>query len=189
MKKITIGLFLIGCMTLSFAQGEIPIPEEESPIPEVENSIPEIRIDLPEVEIRSINYKYINSVGTSEVAIPVRMLEKKVASYDILSSKHYMVEEPFHYVLFKIPEGKILAVYNNEGEIVRTSEKFKDIPLAFSISNAVVDKYPGWRITGDIYVVKYKSKNNTTSKVYTLFIEKDGKKKKLKTDEKGNILK
>ena len=169
-------------MTYSFAQGELSIPEEEI-------SIPEIEILLPEVEVRSINYKYINSVGTSEVAIPVKMLEKKVANFDILNSKYYLAEEPFHYALFKIPEGKILAVYNNEGEIVRTSEKFKDIPLAFCISNAVVDKYPGWRITGDIYLVKYKSKNNTTSKVYTLFIEKDGKKKKLKTDEKGNILK
>ncbi len=174
MKKIIIGLILLGCMAQNFAQEEIRIPEAV--------------IILEEVEIRSINYKYLNSVGTSEVALPVKMLEKKVANFDILNSKYYLVEERYHYVLFKIPEGKILAVYNNKGEIVRTSEKFRDIPLALCISNAVVDKYPGWRITGDIYLVKYKSKNKTTSKVYTLFIEKDGKKKRLKTDEKGNIL-
>lgn len=170
-------------MTHSFAQGGNSIPEEE------EFPIPDVEILLEEVEVRSINYKYINSVGTSEVALPVKMLEKKVANFDIQSSKYYFADEPYHYALFKIPEGKILAVYNNEGEVVRTSEKFKDIPLAFSISNAVVDKFPGWKITGDIYLVKYKSKNSTTSKIYTLFIEKDGKKNKLKTDEKGNILK
>lgn len=174
MKKIIIVLFLFGFVTQNFAQDDIQIPE--------------IEILLTEVEVKSVNYKYINSVGTSEVALPVRMLEKKVANFDILNSKYYLAEEPYHYALFKIPEGKILAVYNNEGEIVRTSERFKNIPLALCISNAVVDKYPGWRITGDIYLVKYKSKNNKISKTYTLFIEKQCKKKKLKTDEKGNIL-
>ena len=85
MKKIIIGIFLIGFMTHSFAQGEVSIPEEENPIPEIE-------ILLTEVEIRSVNYKYLNSVGTSEVALPVKMLEKKVANFDILSSKYYLAE-------------------------------------------------------------------------------------------------
>ena len=181
MKEIILSLLLLGFAIQSFSQGEVTSPADEIAIHDVE-------ILLPEVEIMSVNYRYLNSVGTSEVAIPVKILEKTVANYDILTSEFYIADEPFHHVLFKIPEGKILAVYNNKSEIIRTSEKFRDIPLALCISNAVVDKYPGWRITGDIYMVKYKRKNNKFSKTYTLFIEKNGKKKRLKTDEKGNFL-
>jgi len=90
-------------------------------------------------------------------------------------------------VYFAIPEGKILAVYDGEGEIMRTSEKFKDISLPLPVANAVVDKYPGWRISGDIYLVTYR-RNKGATKIYKLFLEKGEEHKRVKTDENGKFI-
>jgi len=90
-------------------------------------------------------------------------------------------------VYFYIPEGKILAVYDGEGEILRTSERFKDVSLPLPIANAVVDKYPGWRISGDIYLVTY-GKTRGAKKMYKLFLEKGDEKKRVKTDAHGKFL-
>ena len=92
-------------------------------------------------------------------------------------------------IYFKAPVGKILAAYDSNGDIIRTQEKFVDIQLPLKVSNSVVDNYPGWKVTGDIYLVKYHRNKEDVSKTYKLFIAKDGKTKKIKTDELGNILK
>ena len=170
MRNFLIGLLIFGLTTQGFAQVE------------------PVDVVLPEVEIKGVNYKYLNSVGDSEVAAPVKILERKVANYDIVNSHQYIDEEGFYFAYFTIPEGKILAVYDGEGEIVRTSEKFVDIPLPLPVSNSIVDDYPGWKITGDIYLVKYKRKKGKATKTYQLTIEKDGKRKKIKTDDKGNFI-
>jgi len=167
MKKLFLVLIIFGLTIQSFAQ----INTEK----------------LDKVEILGINYKYLNDIGDSEVATPVKVLEKKAANFDLKNANFYEDETIDYDVYFNIPEGNILAVYNGEGEILRTSERFNDISLPLPVSNAVVDKYPGWRISGDIYLVKYHRKNGTT-KMYKLFLEKDGNKERVKTDENGKFI-
>ena len=167
MKKIFIGLIIIGLTTVGFAQ--------------------EKAIELEEIEILGVNYKYLNAVGDSEVAKPVRLLEQKVASFDLKTLDGYEDEEQDYYVYFKIPQGKILAVYDGEGEIIRTSERFVDISLPLTVSNAIVDRYPGWRISSDIYLVTYK-RDGVMNKTYKLFIEKNGIHQRVKTDGNGKFL-
>lgn len=167
MKKLFIGLIVIGLTAIGFAQ--------------------EKTVTLEEIEILGVNYKYLDALGDEDVARPVKLLERKVATFDLTSLDGYEDEEQDYYVYFKIPQGKILAIYDEEGVIRRTSEKFTDIKLPLAVSNAIVSKYPGWRITGDIYRVSY-IKNKKTRKTYKLFIEKNGKHIRVRTDEKGNFL-
>lgn len=143
--------------------------------------------NLSEIEILGVNYKYLNDVGDSEVATPVKILEKKVANYDLKNASFYEDETLEYRVYFFIPEGKILAVYDGEGEILRTSERFKDVSLPLVVANAVVDEYPGWRISGDIYLVTYR-KNKGASKMYKLFLEKGDEKIRVNTDDHGTFL-
>ena len=142
---------------------------------------------LSEVEILGVNYKYLNDVGDSEVATPVKILEKKVANFDLKNANFYEDETLDYNVYFYIPEGKILAVYNGEGEILRTSERFKDVSLPLSVANAVVDEYPGWRISGDFYLVTYR-RNSGATIMYKLFLKKGEEKKRIKTDENGKFI-
>jgi hypothetical protein len=167
MKKLIIGLIVMGLTTVGFSQ--------------------EKTMALEEVEVLGVNYKYLDALGDGFVAKPVKLLEKKVATFDLKNAKFYEDETMNYDVYFNIPKGKILAVYNGEGEIIRTSERFKDIRLPLPVSNAIVDKYPGWRISGDIYLVTY-SKNRGAKKMYKLHLEKDGKHKRVKTNESGKFL-
>ncbi|GGK51327.1 MULTISPECIES: nicotinate-nucleotide adenylyltransferase [Flavobacteriaceae] len=167
MKNLIITLIITACTAISFAQ--------------------EKTVALEEVEVTGVNYKYLDALGDGFVAKPVKILEQKVANFDLTSIDGYEDEENEYFVYFKIPVGKILAVYDKDGEIMRTSEKFKDIRLPLAVSNAIVEKYPGWSIEGDIYLVKY-IKDEKISKTYKLFLQKNGEHKRVKTDDNGNFL-
>jgi len=172
MKNLIICLIIIGLTTTGFAQ----------------DSSNEFEVTLEE-ELSSTNLKYLNAIGYQDADVKVKLLAQKAATFDLefsnLLEADYEKQE--YYVQFKIPEGEILVVYDNEGEIIRTSEKFKDISLPLSVSNAIVEKYPGWKISGDIYQVTY-AKDGELNKTYNLFIEKNNIGKRIiKTDESGKF--
>ena len=173
MKNLIIVLIIAGLTTIGFAQ----------------NSANEFEIALDEVEVLGMNYEYLNAVGYRDAAEPVKLLTQKAASFDLTYSTCLKAdyENQEYYVQFKIPEGEILAIYDNKGEIIRTSEKFEDIRLPLAVSNAIVEKYPGWRIEGDIYLVNYR-RNKEIIKKYKLFIRKGEKNTRVSTDENGNFL-
>jgi len=142
---------------------------------------------IDEVEISNINYDYFNDVGDNQAAQLIKLLEKKVAKFDLKNANFYEDEGQEYTVFFFIPQGKISVVYDREGEILRASEKFEDIKLPLPVLHTVVDKYPGWRISDDVYLVTY-SRNKSTTKMYKLLLEKDGNKKRVKTDENGKYI-
>ncbi len=167
MKKLFVGLIILGLTIQGFAQINT--------------------VDLTEVEILGVNYKYLNEVGASEAAIPVKILEREAAHFDLKSAAFYVDDETEYDVYFKIPQGKILAVYNGEGEIMRTSERFKDIALPLEVVNAVFKKYPGWIIGSDFYLVTY-TKSKGVKKMYKLLLENGKERKRVKTDYIGNFI-
>ena len=167
MKKIVLGLLIFGLTIQGFSQ---------------------VDVVLSEIDINAANYKYLNSVGDTETALIVTRLQKDVAQFDLKNSKYFEDENDEFIIYFEAPVGKILATYDNDGEIIRTQERFVDIQLPLPISNTIVDNYPGWKISGDIYLVKYMRDRDDTFKMYKLVIEKDGKTKRVKTDAHGNMI-
>ena len=174
MKNLIISLIITGLTTVGFAQV----------------SSNEFEVELEEVEVVGVNFNYLNAIGYMDAAVPVKLLAQKVASFDLEYSnclKADYEKQEFH-VLYKIPQGEILVVYDKEGEIIRTSEKFKDISLPLAVSNAIVNKYPGWKISNDIYSVTY-VKNAELNKIYKLFIEKTNiGKRVIMIDENGKFI-
>ena len=169
MKKLLFGLLAFGLTTLAYSQI----------IPTVE---------LSEVTVYATNYKYLNNVNTEEVAsIPVKLLQQKVATYDIKSSEYYQDDYDLYNITFFIPEGKILAAYDKDGKLLRTAEKFKDINLPSTIKSAIADRFPGWTITKDIYVVSYRDPVGA-KKTYKLKLENEDKMLRVKLDETGKFL-
>lgn len=174
MKNLIISLVIIGLTTTGFAQDKSNVFE----------------VALEEAEALDINYNYLNAIGYRDAAVPVKLLAQKAASFDLEYSNCLEAdyEKQEFYVQYKIPQGEILAVYNNEGEIIRTSEKFKDISLPLAVSNAIVNKYPGWKISNDIYSVTY-IKDAELNKIYKLFIEKTNiGKSVIWIDENGSFI-
>ncbi len=167
MKKIILGLLVFGLTIPSIAQ-------------DVEQ--------LAEVWIIATNYKYLSETDAEDEALPVELLQRKVATFDIKSSDIYDDEYDHYEVAFYIPEGKILAAYDKEGKVLRTVEKFKNIKLPVAVSKSIQKRFPGWSVTKDVYLVNYNDRSGTAKKMYKLRLENGDKLIKVKTDDEGKFL-
>ncbi|WP_075350349.1 nicotinate-nucleotide adenylyltransferase [Algoriphagus marinus] len=166
MKKIILALFAFGISIPLFAQV----------------------VTLPEVEVSAKNYKYLDDVNNSSAAQTVQLLERYATSYDVRDSEYYEDEYDKYFISFFIPKGKILAAYDDDGNLLRTIEKYENVKLPLAVSKAAAKEYPGWKITHDAYLVNYHSKLGVTKKEYKLVLEKGNNRIRIKTDENGNIL-
>lgn len=143
---------------------------------------------LSEVTVYATNYKYLNSVRSDDpAAIPVSMLERKVATFDLMDSDFYNDEYEFYHISFYIPEGKILAAYDANGKILRTVERFENVALPISVRDAVAERFPGWTVSKDVYAVTYHEEKGT-QKRYKLVLVNGDKKLRVKLDETGAFL-
>ncbi|MBD0850411.1 nicotinate-nucleotide adenylyltransferase [Maribacter arenosus] len=168
MKKFIIGLLALGLTSPLLAQ-----------VPKVE--------ELSEVVVTAVNYKYLNAIDSKEVAIPVQMLERKVAAFNLEDAEFYQDDNEFYYVSFYIPEGKIVAAYNPEGEVLRTIERFEDVKLPTAVRNAVAERFPNWTIVNDVYRVTY-NQNKGANKSYKIKLKNGDKVMRVKIDDTGEFL-
>ena len=168
MKKLLIGLLALGLTTQFYAQV-------------IEDGM------LPEVLVRATNYKYLNAVDNTEAAVPVQLLEKMVAQFDIKSSEFYEDGSDFYRVYFYIPEGKIVAAYDRDGKILYTIERFKNVALPNSVTDAIGEKFPGWKISKDIYRVSY-TQDEGALRRYKVVLDNGVEKVRVKIDESGTFL-
>lgn len=166
MKKIILALFVFGFAVQSFAQV----------------------VTLPEVEVSAKNYKYLDDVRDPSAAPAVQMLERYATSYNIRSSDFYEDEYDNYFISFFIPNGKILAAYDKEGNILRTVEKYENIALPSAVAQSVAKNYPGWKITKNAYLVNYHNDQGVMKKEYKIVLEKGNEGMRIKTDENGKIL-
>lgn len=168
MKKLLLGLLALGLTTQFYAQV-------------IEDGM------LPEVEVRATNYRYLNAVDNTEAAVPVQLLEKKVAQFDIKSSDFYEDGSDFYRVYFYIPEGRIVAAYDRDGKILYTIERFKNVALPNSVTDAIGEKFPGWKISKDIYRVSYTQDEGAVRR-YKVTLDNGVETVRVKVDENGTFL-
>ena len=167
MKKIIIGLFIFGLTIKLYAQD----PKT---------------IELDEVVVNT-TYKYLSSTDTEDIPIPVNELQFKAATFDIKTLDIYADEYDFYEVYFIIPQGKILATYDDKGNIIRTAEKYKDIDLPKPVLLSVLKRFPNWSITKDVYLVKFRE-GELAKKKFKLTLKNGDKHIKVKLDADGNFL-
>lgn len=169
MKKLVFGLLFLGFATQAYSQ----IIQTEK---------------LSEVTVYATNYKYLNSLTSEEPAdISVELLQRKVATFNLQDSEFYQDDYDLYRINFFIPEGKILAAYDKDGKLLRTAERFTDVKLPNSVRESVAERFPGWEITKDVYLVNYHDQKGVTKK-YKLKLVNGDKVLRVKTDEKGNFL-
>ncbi len=144
--------------------------------------------ELSEVVVVATNYKYLNNVDSWETAsIPVELLQRKVAGFNLKDSEYYDDDYDLYHISFFIPQGKILAAYDKDGKILRTIERYNNIKLPMAVKESIADKYPKWIITKDAYLVNY-TDSKGAKKTYKLKLENGGETIRIKIDEYGNFL-
>lgn len=142
---------------------------------------------LPEITVKAVRYKYLSAVDQKELAQPVKMMERQVTEYDIKKSDLYEDDYGTYFISFFIPQGEILATYDQDGKILRTAEKYKNVALPVIISQAVKERYPNWKIATDVYFVNY-YEDSGALKLYKLTLQNGDKRIKVKLNEKGEFL-
>lgn len=167
MKKLLFALFVIGMSFQALAQE--PVVEK-----------------LSEIRIVAADYKYLDQANSEEVSVPVKMLREKVASYNVKDSPFYRDDYELYSISFYIPEGKILAAYDQDGKLLRTIERFKDVTLPQDVTQAVVKRFPKWTISNDVYRVSYHNEKGVDKK-YKLRLENGDERMWVKIDDKGNF--
>ena len=165
MRKLIVGLIILGFAIQSQAQVQ----------------------ELSEVVVSATNYKYLTKVGLESASIPVSELEYEVANFDLKSADFYSEEQDSYIVSFFIPEGKVLASYDGEGNIIRTVERFNNVKMPREVIESVAKQYPNWTFAKDTYLVNY-YESGKISKRYKITLENGGKRIKVKTDVEGNFL-
>ncbi len=164
MKKLVLGLLILGLTTQLYSQV----------------------IELSEVEI-SVNYKYLDAVDADITAKPVKLLEENALNYETNKDDVYDDEYDNYKVSFHIPDGKVVVAYNNEGKILRTIEKYKNIRLPLEVLQAVATRFPNWAVVENVYLVNYHC-DKGVKKQYKIKIKNEDKVVNIKTDEKGNFI-
>jgi hypothetical protein len=168
MKKFILSLLVLGLTSHAYSQ-----------ITKVE--------ELSEVVVTAVNYKYLNQTDNKVAAIPVQMLQRKAAAYDVTTKDYYQDDYDYYTVEFYIPDGKIVAAYDPDGKILKTIEKFKDIKLPEAVTKALWERFPNWEIVSDIYQVTY-AENKGAKKTYKIQLQNGDKTMKVKMNEDGEFL-
>ncbi|MDO7172598.1 hypothetical protein [Mariniflexile sp. AS56] len=174
MKKILIGIFFLGFTTLMYPQAAF---EPDSFSTKVE-------------ALTSTNASYINTVFEADMSKRIDYLESQVAEYNIKEDPAYKAGTEFYSVTFKEAKaykGTIMATYDANGKIVRTTERFKNVKLPFEVRNTITKTHYGFIIQSNVYVVNYSDKG-VSKKFYKLNIARNGETKSLKIDPQGNII-
>ncbi|MCH4553879.1 nicotinate-nucleotide adenylyltransferase [Aestuariibaculum lutulentum] len=165
MKKLIIGLFILGLTIPMHAQDPI---------------------QLPTVVIVH-NYKYLDATGSEDLAVDVEQLELKVSDFNVKELDVYSEDNEFYRVFFIIPKGKILATYDEHSHLIRTAERFQDIDLPIHIKESIAERFPQWTVSKNVYLVNYYEPDNI-KKMYKITLENGDKRIRIKVDDHGDFM-
>ncbi|NND62703.1 MAG: nicotinate-nucleotide adenylyltransferase [Flavobacteriaceae bacterium] len=167
MKKLVLVLFVLGLTSPIFAQNPI---------------------ELSEVFITAKNYKYLSSVDNSEAPVSVKTLEREAAVFNAKEHSDLYVDNFNTYnVSFYIPDGKIVALYDGDGNIIKTIERFKNVQLPEDVQNSIRKRFPQWEVVKDVYEVKY-TETKGAKKLYKVKLKNGNETIRVKIDEYGNYM-
>jgi len=174
MKKLVFGLLFLGLTNLMHSQNDI-----------------QKNIILEPVTIKPLNLSYLDEVQREDTPELVVNLQNEAARYDITELPIFDRDFEAYEVIFKTKKeggtsGLITATYDSNGKIMSSIERYKNILLPKTVRTAINNKYPGWIIYKDVYLVTYRD-NSESKQVFKVQLRKNGKKKNLKLDYDGNI--
>ena len=86
-----------------------------------------------------------------------------------------------------LPPRKLVAAYGPDGKILRTIEKYNDVPLPDEIRQALQDRFPSWEIVKDVYRIRYEDREGA-KKNYKIKLKNGDKTMRVMMSENGEFL-
>ncbi len=144
-------------------------------------------VELDEIVVKAMNYKYLSAVDNSEAPIPIWNIEKEAAMFDVNASDVYLDNFNTYQVTFRIPDGVMVVAYDQDGEIIKTIERFKNFQMPMDVVLSIKEKYPNWEIVKDVFLVSYSEKKGA-KKLYKIKLRNGDEVIRVKMDPTGNYL-
>jgi len=171
MKNLVIGLFVIGLTSLGFSQNNTSEVEE---------------VQLNDIVVANVNLGYLETVQDKTLSDHVTTLENEAARFNIKVSPKFDSRRESFKTIFRGSHGYIIATYDNNGMILKTTERYRDIKLPKKLIKSVLSQYPNSDFLKVVYTVDYKHQKDV-EKTYKIQIMKDNLVKNLKISSDGNL--
>ena len=140
--------------------------------------------DVPAVVLKSIEANFPNYVVEEYNAVPV-----KYVGGNVYVDKDVDLSDVDSYQIVISSNGRrLVANMDDNGKLMSTIEYVKDMKVPGNISSAIAAAYPGWMVDKDSYHMTNYA-NGKKIEHYRFLLTKDGKKQRVHTDLKGNIIK
>ncbi len=144
-------------------------------------------VQLDEIVVKAVNYKYLSAVENLKAPIPIWSVEKEAAIFDVTDSDVFLDDFNTYKVTFRIPDGVMVVAYDQDGVIIKTIERFKNYQLPDDVQLALKEKYPGWVVVKDLFLVTYSEKKGA-KKLYKIKLKNGEEIARVQLDARGNFL-
>lgn len=171
MKKVIIGLLVIGFTYQSYAQEvlfEAKLKKEE----------------VPAVIIESVEEDFPGFIIAEFRAIPIEFIEEDIiVNRNITSNDDY---DTFQITL-KGKGREFVATYTKDGKLLSEVEHGKNVVLPVSVRNTMSKAFPGWTVKEDNYKMIHYTGVKKKER-YRIVLQKGKEMKKVYIDADGNLL-
>ncbi len=139
--------------------------------------------------INSVSLKRKNSIylvrkGTNQESNTVNYWMRKIADFDLNNTSVFDNSEKASYrIVFKNKQARITTVYDNNGGILTSKEKFYNIKIPHKLRVLILKENPGWSFTKNTYYVTYNKEHGIEKQEYKIQISQGHIKKTLKFDK------
>jgi len=166
MKKFLLGLCILGLTNLISAQNDLAMATAN------DNDI-----TIKTSKIKNELYVMSNSNETKQLAVRIKKLQKIAAAYDISKESIYSNNKSVTYdVVFEANGNYIKAVYDHNGEIIKSEEYYEDVRIPYDLTSQLAKDYPGWSFNKSNCKIFY-SKEEASKFTYTIVLKKGNKSK------------
>lgn len=148
-------------------------------------------IQLEETKLKYVPKVVMVKSGSGEPVLKVRELyagqfsENPIKfikeNFDLKALAKETQNEKFdtYYVTFKSKKGSLTAVYNKEGELELTSQKFQNVLLPIEMRKGLLQNYKGWSMTKNSYFA-WGKKDQVDQEVYKISLRNGKERKNIK---------
>ena len=171
MKNLVISILALGLTSLGFSQNKGNNMEE---------------VQLEDVLITGVNLNYLEEVKSEGLSDNVISLENEASEFDVKSLNDFDGRKAPYKVKFIGTKGFIIAEYNRNGKIIKTSERYKNINLPKTLIRSVLNEYPESEFLKVVYTVEYDALKEA-EKTYKIKIINEGRKRNLKINSASDF--
>ena len=169
MKKFIMFTFMLGLVLSSYAQEIIQLEEARLNF----NPSAEVVFEDYENGVVKVKENYATQFQSDAIGFTLR-------NFDI---NRFIAESNLQkgdvMVTVRSSKGYLTATYDHKGNMLATTQRFKDIALPAMVRNEVYGQYQGWTMTKNKYTASGKEDNIDKEK-YIVFLENGKDREKLK---------